>query len=141
MIRAELHYYVIALVIVVFGFQRLLNPSDQPPNLPNVAITVPRGTVTPINVWLAPQGPDCKAPDGWKMVAAAKYGNAKIESVAGAIADSVHENCNGRPIEGGRLEYSAPGWYRSYDEITVEMQAAEAILWRVKYIVTVAKTH
>lgn len=75
------------------------------------------------------------------MVATAKYGNAKIDSVAGVIANSVHENCNGHPIEGGRLEYTAPGWFRSYDEITLQMQTANAIVWRAKYIVTIAETH
>ena len=141
MIRGEFPYYVTTLAIVLFGFQRLLNPSDpRPSTMPDVTVTVPRGKTTQINVWLASHGPDCKPTNGWRVVATAKHGTAKIDSVSGAIANSVHENCNGRSVEGARLEYRDSGWFRSRDEITVEMQAADEVVWRVKYIVTIAKT-
>ncbi|WFU85714.1 hypothetical protein QA645_16975 [Bradyrhizobium sp. CIAT3101] len=140
LIRGEVPYYVTTLAIVLFGFQKLLNPSDpQLSTMPDVPITVPRGKAAPINVWLASHGPDCKSTNGWKIVATAKHGTAKIDSVSGVIASSVHENCNGRPIEGARLEYRDSSWFRSSDEVTVEMRAADAVVWRVKYIVTIAK--
>lgn len=142
MIRGEFPYYAITLAIALFGFQRLLNPSDlQPSTLPDVTTTVSRGQTTGINVWLAPHGADCKPTNGWKVVATAKHGTAKIDSVSGIIANSVHQKCNGRAVEGARLEYRDAGWFRSKDEITVEMQAAGAVVWRVKYIVTIAKTN
>ena len=142
MIRGEFPYYVTTLAIVLFGFQRLLNPSDLGRStMPDVTITVPRGKTTPISVWLASHGPDCKATNGWKIVATAKHGTAKIDSVSGVIANSVHENCNGQAVEGARLEYRDSGWFRSSDEIIVEMQAANVVVWRAKYIVTIAKTY
>ena len=142
MIRGELPYYIATLAIVLFGFQRLLNPSDrQPSTMPDVTITVPRGKTTQIDVWLAPHGPDCKSTNGWKVVATAKHGTAEIDGISGVIANSVHENCNGQSVEGARLEYRDSSWFRSRDEITVEMLAANVVVWRMKYIVTIAKTY
>lgn len=74
-------------------------------------------------------------------MATAKHGTAEIDSVSGAIANSVHENCTGQSVESARLQYRDTGWFRSHDEITVEMQDADVVLWRVKYIVTIAKTY
>lgn len=142
MIRGEFPYYVITLAIVLFGFQKLLNPSDlRRPTMPDVTITVPRGKTTPIEVWLASHGSDCKPTKGWKVVATARYGTAKIDSVSGIIANSIHERCNGQSVEGARLEYRDSSWFRSKDEIIVEMQAADEIVWRVKYVVTIAKDY
>jgi hypothetical protein len=139
--RGELPYYLITLALVLFGFHRLLNPADPPPRvqtLPDTTATVVRGKLRPINVWLAPHGPHCKAPDGWKIVATAKYGSTNILSLPRTITNSVHENCNGQPIEAVLLQYSSP-WFLSYDEITVQMQTADAIVWRTRYIVTIVK--
>lgn len=139
MIRREFPYYVTTLALVLFVFYRLLAPEDpRLPTMPDVTVTVHRGRTTPINIWLASYGPDCKPADGWKLVATAKHGAAKIERVTGVIANSGYENCNGRSIEGARLDYVDSGWFRLYDEITVEMLSADAVVWRVRYVVTIA---
>lgn len=135
--RRELPYYVTALALVLVVFYKVLDPDDpRLPNMPDVAVTVTRGKTTPINIWLASHGPDCKPVDGWKLVATAKHGSARIESVAGIISNSAYQSCNGRSIEGARLDYSGSGWFRSYDEIIVEMLSANTIIWRARYVVT-----